>query len=291
VVTFLLSEEKMKNIIEERNPWLYFIVTFAISWLLWLPSVLAGFGVNVPIEAETYTLITVPIGAFAPMIAAIILISRKEGGRGVIALLRRAVDFRTPAKYYLLALGLPILFHAIPHYLAPVFGLEVAETLIPEEMANPYLIFIPYFLFILFLGGGQEEFGWRGYALEPLTEKVGPVSSSLIIGIIWGLWHLPLWFMPGDGHARYSFVAFVIFTSGLSFMYTWLYYASGRKLITMFLMHAMSNTAAPYLPYLHWQDGKPETAFWLFVVVTMIFGLFFAYRMRNGLPGEPQPAP
>lgn len=274
-----MEEQKIK-----RNPWLYFLITFALSWLLWLPAVLAGLGVDVPIDAESYTLITVPIGAFGPMAAAFILLARQGGRRAVGALLCRAVDFRVSWKYYLAAFGLPFVFHAIPHYLAPILGLEVADTLFPEGTPNPILILIPYYLFILFMGGGQEEFGWRGYALEPLTEQLGPVFSSLVIGAVWGVWHLPLWFMPGDRHSSYSFVAFVVFTIGFSFMMTWLYYASGRKLITAFLIHAMSNVMAPYLPYLHWQDGKPETAFWLFAGMTFAIGLLFAYLMRNGLP-------
>ena len=61
-----------------------------------------------------------------------------------------------------------------------------------------------------------EEFGWRGYSQQPLQERFGVVPASLLIGVIWGFWHLPLWVMPGDGHSTYPFIAFLIMTTSIS---------------------------------------------------------------------------
>jgi len=272
----------------DRKPWIFFFLTFAYSWLLWLPSMLSAWGVEMPIDISVYTSVVVPIGAFAPMLAAITLIFRKGRWLGVKAFLRKAFDFRVKPLYYILALLLPIVIHAISHYLAPVMGFEVADTLFPADLpAPPIVMAIPYFFLMLLIGGGQEEFGWRGYAQQPLQERFGIIPASLLIGVVWGFWHLPLWVMPGDGHSTYSFIAFLIMTTSISVVYAWIFNASGQKLIIAMFFHAMSNTAAPLLPFLLWEDGKPETAYWVYAGVNVVVGLIFVNIINKDTKRQP----
>lgn len=266
----------------ERNPWAFFLLTFAYSWLLWLPSMLVGWGIEMPFDASVYTAVMIPIGAFAPMFAAITLIFREGGWPGVKAFLRQAIDFRAKPLFYALALLLPIVIHAIAHYLAPAIGLEVADTLFPADLPVPPIVMaIPYFFLMLIIGGGQEEFGWRGYAQQPMQKRFGIVPASLLIGIIWGFWHLPLWVMPGDGHSSYSFFAFILMTTSISVIYAWIFNASGQKLIIPIVFHAMNNTVAPLIPFLLMEDGKPETAYWVYAGVNVAGGLIFAYLIKK----------
>lgn len=266
----------------ERNPWWFFLLTYAISWLLWLPSILSGFEVEIPFNVSTYTAVVVPIGAFAPLLAAIILVFKQSRWTGVKTFLSQAIKFRVKPVFYLLAILIPISIHLIAHYLAPALGYEVADTLFPPDMAAPpILISIPYFFLMLLIGGGQEEFGWRGYAQEPLQRRFGVISASLLIGLAWGIWHLPLWVMPGDGHSTYSFLAFLMMTTSISLVYAWIYNASGQKLITVIFFHAMSNTAAPLLPFLHMQNGKPESAYWVYAGVNIAVGCIFAFLIHR----------
>lgn len=265
-----------------RDPWKFFLLTFAYSWIIWIPSVLDGIGIDLPFNVTGYSIVVVIIGAFAPMMAAITLIARESGWKGTKAFLGQALDFHFKPIYLIIALALPVLIHAIAHYLAPVVGLDVAKTLFPTEISvPPLLLAIPYFFLMLVIGGGQEEFGWRGYAQEPLQEKIGVIPASLVIGVIWGIWHLPLWFMTGDLHSAYSFFAFVIMTTSISIMYAWLYNSSGKKLIVVMFFHAMNNTAAPLLPFLHGMEEKPESAYWLYATVNLIFGVIFAYALAK----------
>ena len=193
------------------------------------------------------------------------------------------LDFRFKPVYLAIALSLPLLIHAIAHYLALAVGLDVAKTLFPTESpVAPIVLAVPYFFLMLVIGGGQEEFGWRGYAQEPLQEKIGVIPASLVIGLIWGIWHLPLWFMAGDLHGAYSFLAFVLMTTSISIVYAWLYNSSGKKLIVVMVFHAMNNTAAPFLPFLHGTGGKPESAYWIYAAVNVIFGIIFAYVLIKG---------
>ena len=273
----------MTNHPKNRDPWKFFLLTFAYSWVIWIPSVLDGIGIELPFDVAGYSIVVVIIGAFAPMMAAITLIAREAGWKGTKAFLGQALDFRIKPVYLVIALALPVLIHMIAHYLAPAVGLDVAKTLFPTEISvAPIVLAIPYFILMLVIGGGQEEFGWRGYAQEPLQEKIGVIPASLVIGVIWGIWHLPLWFMRGDLHSAYSFLAFVMMTTSISIMYAWLYNSSGKKLIVVIVFHAMSNTAAPLLPFLHGIEGKPESAYWIYAAVNVVFGLIFAYFLVKG---------
>jgi hypothetical protein len=273
----------MTNHQKNRDPWKFFLLTFAYSWVIWIPSVLDGIGIELPFSVAGYSILVVIIGAFAPMLAAITLVAREAGWKGTRAFLGQALDFRFKPVYLVLALALPLLIHAIAHYLALAVGLDVAQTLFPNEIpVAPIVLAIPYFILMLVIGGGQEEFGWRGYAQEPLQEKIGVIRASLVIGIIWGIWHLPLWFMAGDLHSSYSFLAFVTMTTSISIVYAWLYNSSGKKLIPVIFFHAMSNTAAPLLPFLHRNEGEPESAYWIYAAVNVIFGIIFAYIIVKG---------
>ncbi|MBA7540059.1 hypothetical protein ES705_32348 [subsurface metagenome] len=273
----------MTNHHKNRDPWKFFLLTFAYSWVIWIPSVLDGIGIELPFIVTGYSIVVVIIGAFAPMMAAITLVFREEGWKGTRKFLGQALNFRIKPVYLVLALALPVLIHAIAHYLALAVGLDVAKTLIPTEIpVAPIVLAIPTFILMLVIGGGQEEFGWRGYAQEPLQEKIGVIPASLVIGVIWGIWHLPLWFMAGDLHGAYSFLAFVMMTTSMSIVYAWLYNSSGKKLIVVIFFHAMSNTAAPLLPFLHGIEGKPESAYWIYAAVNVIFGIIFAYILIKG---------
>ncbi len=265
-----------------RNPWKFFLLTFAYSWLIWIPSVLDGLGLELPFDVSGYSMVVVIIGAFAPMMAAITLIARDGGWKGIKAFFGRALDFHIKPVYLVIALVLPLVIHGIAHYLALALGLDVARTLFPSDIAVPAVVLaIPYFFLMLIIGGGQEEFGWRGFAQEPLQEKIGVIPASLVIGAIWGLWHLPLWFMAGDLHSAYSFLAFVMMTTSISIIYAWLYNASGKKLIVVVFFHAMNNTAAPLIPFLHGIEGKSESAYWIYAAVNVVFGIIFAFVLAR----------
>lgn len=268
----------------DRAPFVFFLLTCTYSWILWLPSILTGLGVEFGLDAATYTGVTVSLGAFAPLSAALTLIVRRHGWKEGWRFFRQAFDFRAKLVYFLLALAVPLVVHAVAHYLAPLFNLQVADSLlgmVVPEGVSPWLLVVPIFLFYLVLGGGQEEFGWRGYAQQPLQERFGVIPASLLIGMVWSVWHLPLWVMPGEAHAAYPFLAFLVATTSRAVVYALLYNASGQKLIIPLFYHAMDNMAVGFFPYLHMMAGKPETAFWVFAGANVLAGLVAAYIIRR----------
>lgn len=267
-----MNETRQQN---GRNVWLFFLLTFIFAWLIWLPFVLSGFGViELPQSVTSLMTPSVMLGAFMPMVAAIILIARKEGRAGVKKFFKNAFNFRVKPIYYVLAFLLPLLGTTIAHYIVNFSGIDILPpNLFPEELGIPVIVLVvPYFLFILIAGGGQEEFGWRGYAQEPLQQRFGILRSSLIIGIVWGLWHLPLWFMPGEGHAYYSYFAFLIYIVSTSVSIGWLYNACGKKLIIPLIIHTMGNVSVPFFPIMHMAD-VPQPGYWIWAGVNALLAI------------------
>lgn len=274
----------MSKHLEGRSPIKFFALVFAYSWGLWLPIIFITTGKDLGSNVLSIVVLLEVLGGFAPLAAALTLVVRKHGWKESWQFVRQVFDFRTKPMYYLLALVVPLIIHASAHYLAPLFNLEVADTLIPADFmvgVPRWVLAIPYFLFIGMLGGGQEEFGWRGYAQQPLQERFGVLRASLLIGLVWGIFHLPLWFIPGDPHSTQPFPAFVIQTVSVSLVYALLYNASGQKLIIPVLFHAMWNTAPPLFPFLHMIEGKPETAYWVYAGVNVLAGLIAAYFIKK----------
>ena len=101
---------------------------------------------------------------------------------------------------------------------------------------------VPYFLYMLFLGGAvQEEYGWRGYLLDALQSRLPPLLASLSLGVVWTLWHIPLFLMVGTVQANLSFWAYGLAVMAYTILITWVYNGSSRNLWSAFLMHTMFN--------------------------------------------------
>jgi membrane protease YdiL (CAAX protease family) len=86
-----------------------------------------------------------------------------------------------------------------------------------------------------------EEFGWRGFALPQLLRRWSPLAASLVLGAVWGVWHLPTFFIASLPQSRLSFPLFVLNSIALSVIMTWLYLRTGGDLLLMILVHLMAN--------------------------------------------------
>lgn len=109
-----------------------------------------------------------------------------------------------------------------------------------DLMASPLMW--PLAAFISFMSGPwSEEFGWRGYALEPLTSRYGTIRGTVALGRLWGVWHLPLYFMPATWHGQMGFQlagfwTFMTLSVGMSFIMTWVYQNTNRSILSGLLI-------------------------------------------------------
>lgn len=254
---------------------LFFVITFVWSWLWWLPYVLPRWGV---LDGSDLMLsLKMPfsvIGASGPLVSALILLYAEGGLKAIKTFFKKCLQFRIKPLYYIIAIGLSVLTTALVHYYPNIMGLRLLpNNYFPVEADLPLVLVFIIYIFVMFLiGGGQEEFGWRGYILDPLQDKIGLIKASLLIGLLWGLWHYPLWLMPGESHVYYSFIGFVLFAISFSVMIGIMYQVSGKKMVIAWVMHAASNYALSLFP-VFFNEDVAQPSYWVWVILNMIIAL------------------
>ncbi len=106
-------------------------------------------------------------------------------------------------------------------------------------MGNSWLFVVASFLFLMVINSG-EEIGWRGFALPRLQSVYGnPLVASIILGLIWGVWHLPEYLNPAQ--SSFPFPVFLLFTTGISIIYTILYNRSSGSLLVAVIFHVSTD--------------------------------------------------
>jgi uncharacterized protein len=215
----------------------YFLLAFGLTWAYELPALLL-WHVNYygPWMAPAF---------FGPTLSALLMTAVLEGKPGIGRLLRGYTLWRVGLRWYLVVLlGIPalILLSALT-----VPG-NVATFRAPASLfLLTYVLF--YLVFLAFSGPLGEEAGWRGFALPRLQHRYGPLAGTLILGVLWGLWHLPLGlFIPGFNGAgtgflgiSLPFVEFVIFAIALRFLITWVFNNVRGSLLLVLLLHTSYN--------------------------------------------------
>jgi hypothetical protein len=176
---------------------------------------------------------------FGPTIAAFFLTFLNEGKKGVLELLKRGFSFKFKKIWLIPALLLMPSIIGLSYLIAILSGEKLSSTII---FSQPFMI-IPAFFYIFFLGGPlAEEFGWRGYALDRLQIKFNAFLSSIILGLIWGLWHLPLFFMENQEiYKNIPFFGFIAGTLLFSVIFTWIYNNTDRNIMPVLLLHTSGN--------------------------------------------------
>ncbi len=205
-----------------RHPLIsFFVLAYTLSW--W-PTILYAFDLSPQ-----------PIVGFGPFLAALVVLAVTHGKTGVVALLRRMVRWRVAPAWYAVALLVPVAITVAATALNVLVGAQVPDS---AELGGWTSLFSTFALLLLIpgIGGAWEEPGWRGYALPQLQVGRSALLASLILGVLWAFWHLPLMVV---GEVHWSDIVLVI---AVSVVFAWVFNnASGSVLIVM-LMHAMNNT-------------------------------------------------
>jgi membrane protease YdiL (CAAX protease family) len=247
-----------------RSPLRFFVLVFALSIPIWL------------IQPRDWP-ISASVGA--PLIAALILVYREEGGGGVRRLLSRVFDQRRIRKgiwYGPIILLMPVVY-LLTYGVMSLMGLPL-----PDEPYFPFLM-IPLLFVLFFILAIGEEVGWTGYATDPLQDRWSALTTGIILGLVTALWHfVPLIQM---GRTPIWIAWWSLGSISIRILTVWLYNNTGRSLFAGIVFHAMNNLSFALFPNYgsHWDPAVAGviTAI-VAVIVAFLWGSRTLARYRYG---------
>ena len=215
---------------------------FTLTLIYTLPTyvLVALTGMNI-ILSEEMVFAWIPLAVLAPISAAITLTYKESGWAGTKKLLKRGFDIKRikEKKWLLLAITiLPIIF------VIQWIGSSLLDWTLPP--AGVDLFAIPVLLIVFFMAAFAENIGWMGYAFEPMETKWGTLKASLLLGLFWGLWHVPMYVFAIDDPSWVVAQAFSLI--GLRILIIWLFIKTGRSVFIAILIHAIYNVCMAVFP-------------------------------------------
>ena len=275
-----------QQISRSANPWRFFLLALGISWFFWAWVILQNWHVwSFP------AVLFGAMGLFGPALAEIVLIARSHVPEEWRDYWQRVFDFgRIGGRWHLVIWltfpainGLAILLNALAGTPIPAF--DTASAL----LSQPWRI-LPFAAFILVFGPLPEELGWRGYGLDGLQARYNALASSLILGTVWSLWHLPLFLMRGTFQhdvlkfGTFDFWSFLAGPVITSILFTWIYNNTHRSTLSAILFHFMANFTGELIPL----GGSARMISLLLttllaIIVVLFFGPQTLTRHRRGV--------
>lgn len=219
---------------------LFFLLCLALSWAIWLPRAIATLGGGKPTAGGN------PLDALAVWSPGIVaaLLSRLLGGKaGSAALWGQLGRWRVGVGWYLVALLYPAALWLAARGADAVLGRSYPLTLMPilRHFPPEQAFMVPVAFIFTLPNTLAEELGWRGFALPRLQRTRTALVASVLLGLFWGLWHLPMW--VGFGMAAVPLGITFLGTVRDAILFTWVYNSTGGSLVPVWLLHfAMTAT-------------------------------------------------
>jgi len=230
---------------------LFFLLTFSLSWILWYLAGLTEININQNLVIG----LAYVIGGFGPSLAAIYLSMKQK--TTLADFWNRVLEVKRIRPMYMLVI---FLLYPATIFLAYLIAGMVFPNLPDlslsglDDMSWPMIILTV--ISILVIGPLSEELGWRGFALEAMQKKISPLAASLLVGVAWFAWHLPLINVVGsylyNVQPTWEFIGGYLGTVLLySIIFTWVYNQNRRSILAVILMHFSINLTIPLLepPY------------------------------------------
>jgi uncharacterized protein len=262
---------------KQKETLIYLLATYAITALSW--GTLAV--LQLPATGSTAAVILYLLGGFSTAIVAfVIALTRRKDERR--AYLRRFFRFGISARWYVVTVVAAVLVVGVAY--------GTVRALFPDDTARlsiqPLYLVVPYFFMMVF-GGGIEEFGWRGIVVHNMR-RMNPFAISAIVGVIWFVWHLPLFFIVGVGQYQTSVLAFSMGLLGYSFVTTALYLKT-ESVVPCVIFHALINAFAE-LGF--WMAADTRLSYWdgaiRLVAGLLIFAAIVYAPKRSTESGSPR---
>ncbi len=229
----VVPSSKLQQLMQRHPLVCYFVMAYGFSWLGWLPYILSLSGLGI-LHVQLSQFATLPGAYLGPLLSGFLMTAAMEGKPGVHRLLRRFILWRVGWQWYLVILiGIP----------ATIFLGFLTQPGAVAALHFPFLqllLFFPLLLVMeIFTSGLAEEPGWRGFALPHLQHRYGPLVGTIILGLLWGAWHLPLfltgWALSVSG---LEICEFMLAAICIAIVITWVFNHTRGSLLMVALLHA-----------------------------------------------------
>jgi membrane protease YdiL (CAAX protease family) len=267
----------------------FFVATFATTWSCYA----AGFwlrgstGPDSPLVLVAGGILL--LGVFAPALVALSFTAVDRGRAGLRAMFESIVPSHVGAGWFIFAAGF---FLAIKLTAAVV--LRALSGAWPAFGTEPWYVMAVALVFSTPVQAG-EELGWRAFALPRMAARMGLGPASVVLGVVWAAWHLPLFFVPVGDTFHQSFPVYLLQVTAVSVVMAWLYWRTGRALLLIMLLHAAANNTKDVVPSALaepttvWTLHASPVAWTTVALMWMVAGLLLI-RMRGAALGDPEPA-
>ncbi len=260
--------------------WTFFMLALGWSWLFWIPLIFIKLVFNTMPGIILYI-----IGGLGPVISAIYLVRTTQRKDERHEFWQRVYDFkRVPWHWLFASLLIPPLIATLTVWVSKFFSTEYTDWQ-PMWLVIQNPIMLLFFLIsTLFFGPLPEEIGWRGYGLEGLQEKYPAMQSSLIVGLFWIIWHIPLFLTKDSGFAATyppfspGFWLWAISLLSISIIMTWIFNHTRKSTLTAILFHFSMSATSGFFSFKPQMQSIMLIGFVVFALLTLIFT-----RLRLGL--------
>jgi membrane protease YdiL (CAAX protease family) len=239
------ASKSLPQAMREHALFSFFFLAYAFSWILFIPWVASEWSV---LPQAAHSTLLHAAGTFGPTLAAYIMFRVAEAKEGWLRLRSRFRQFRVGWQWYMfILLGVPAMM------LLGMLVLPGAPASF-QGLPDNFLLRYPILFIAVFFGGGPlgEEIGWRGFALPRMQSRYGSLKGTLLLGVLWTFWHLPLFFSsdqgggPGTGLSAFyiHLPIFLLMVVALAVIFTWVFNHTGGSVFIAVLLHASFDTFA-----------------------------------------------
>jgi membrane protease YdiL (CAAX protease family) len=258
------------------KPAKFFVLTFTLSWLIWIPLALSHFGIGPFHISEGISNIVRLLGVLMPAVSALLLIAHAGGRDALRNLFSRLVLWRVHWKWWIAATLIQPALLGLTALLFNLFGGSPPVSLSPTPSLAALIVSV-IFLLIATLG---EEIGWHGIALPALQQQRSALKASVILGLLWAAWHLPFWLLLdtfdqfGIGYVGMNFLLVL----PLTFYSTWFFNHAKSSILLTVAFHLTFNILNASLLQVTTNIG----AFWLFIAFEWMIAILLFPHLEPG---------
>jgi membrane protease YdiL (CAAX protease family) len=185
------------------------------------------------------------LGALSASLAGLILATVENGPAGMRELLGRALVWRVGLQWWAFVLLFPVIPSIAALYLFDLLGGPAVDW----GSLKPLSSVVPMIVVLTVLAGFGEEFGWRGFAIPRLQARHNALVTSLVIGALWGIWHIPLFLTAGttqndwlvQGGWLLAVGGYTVYCMAWAIQYTWVFNNTGGSVLLAAVMHGAGN--------------------------------------------------